>query len=354
MNAATLITDKTIQYLTIPAVVGHESVFIAALARDFEKLGLRAEAHEGLLAVHGTKPHSAIICAHIDRHGLISIGGGNYVYAARHIREIKYGEICLQSQSELNSIVSRFVGEAVYAYDTQSGLRLGDGTIEPADCEILEGENIFHIKGMEAMPPETPVAYARKARLEDGMLKGQIDNALSLGLVYALFEAGFQGTALLSCEEEIGKSWVPLSAYLDAAKQESQSLIVLDTSPYADLIPIQTGRVILRGRDMSAVFNPALVAALKTRCGALNIPFSLKDEDLLAAGKTVDQLGSTELGKLMKFKACRWSGATVQVPTMMYHTSNESASLASISNAFTVLKDILIEHPLSIMDSEAA
>ncbi|HRQ60570.1 MAG TPA: hypothetical protein PLO23_03500, partial [Alphaproteobacteria bacterium] len=74
-NPASLITDKTIQYLTIPAVVGHESVFIAALARDFEKLGLRTETHEALLAVHGTKPHSSIICAHIDRHGLISIGG---------------------------------------------------------------------------------------------------------------------------------------------------------------------------------------------------------------------------------------------------------------------------------------
>lgn len=354
MTAATLITEKTIQYLTIPSVVGHESVFMEALARDFEKLNLRTEMHEGLLAVHGNAPHSAILCAHIDRHGLISIGSGNYVYAARHIREFKYGEICTQSQTELDSIVKRFVGEAVYAYDPQSGMRLGDGYIDAADCEILDGTNIFHIKDMPAMPPETPLAYARKARVQDGLLMGQIDNALSLGLVYALFEAGFKGTALLSCEEEIGKSWIPLSAYLDAAKQESQTLIVLDTSPYTDPAPIEAGRIVLRGRDMSAEFNPALLSAIKTRCAALDIPFSVKDEDLIAAGKTTDQLGSTELGKLIKFKFARWSGATVQIPTLMYHTSNESASLASISNAFRFLRDILVEHPLTIPDSEAA
>lgn len=325
-----------------------------ALQRDYERMGLTVRIFPGLLVISGKNPHSSIICAHLDRHGLISIGGGNCVYAASHIKATKYAELNKPAITELNSIAKRFIGEAVYAYDPRTGMRLGDGTIEETGAEVIDGDMIFHISGMPELPPETPVAYARKARFENGLLKGQIDNALSLGVVHALFQNGFQGTALLSCEEEIGKSWIPLAAYLKDHKLRSQNLIILDTSPYTDPEPIEEGRVIFRNRDYSEPFNPALVSCLKDRAKALSLPYQVKDEYLLAQGKTVEQLGSTELGRLLKGSNREWSGATVQIPTMMYHTSNESTSLAAIANYYHFLHDILIDHPLVIADSVAA
>ena len=69
-----LIINKTLEYLRVPAVVGHEQLFMDYLEKDFKALNLTTDKYNRLLAVHGTEPFSAILCAHIDRHGLISLG----------------------------------------------------------------------------------------------------------------------------------------------------------------------------------------------------------------------------------------------------------------------------------------
>jgi putative aminopeptidase FrvX len=171
-------------------------------------------------------------------------------------------------------------------------------------------------------------------------------------VIYALYKNGYQGTTLFSCEEEIGKSWVHLAAHLKASRMENKALLVIDTSPFTDAAPIDQGMIVLRNRDMSAKFNPALVGALKTRCSVLEIPYQVKDEVLLAKGKSVSQLGSTELGRLIQNTKKKWSGATVQVPTMMYHTSNETTSRAAIRNYYRFLKNILIDDPLPLASKE--
>ena len=65
-------------------------IFIDFLKQDFEKLGINVTAHKGVLELSGKAPRSAIISAHIDRHGLISMGEGHYGYAAEYIKENKY------------------------------------------------------------------------------------------------------------------------------------------------------------------------------------------------------------------------------------------------------------------------
>jgi putative aminopeptidase FrvX len=347
-NDVETIIAKTMEYLGIPSVVGHEQFFINYLRKDFEALGMTASRHPGILEINGNKPYSAIVCAHIDRHGLISLGKGEYAYAAQYIKEIKYGEANRSSRKELENLGKRFAGESVYAYDPQTGERLGEGIIEVCHPLMMMGEALFFIQGMKATKHDIPVAYARTAREQDGYLKGQIDNALSIGVIYALYRSGYQGTILFSCEEEIGKSWVHLAAHLKSAKMENKTLIVIDTSPFVDAEPIDRGMIVFRNRDMSAKFNPALVSALKTRCSVMEIPFQVKDEILLAKGKSVSQLGSTELGRLIQNTRKKWSGATVQVPTMMYHTSNETTSRLAIRNYYRFLKNILIDDPLPL------
>lgn len=102
-NDIETVIAKTMEYLAVPSVVGHEQFFIDYLKKDFEAIGMQGVKHHGLLEIHGDKPHAAIVCAHIDRHGLISLGKGEYAYAAQFIREIKYGEANRASRRELRA-----------------------------------------------------------------------------------------------------------------------------------------------------------------------------------------------------------------------------------------------------------
>ena len=330
----------------MPCVVGHEQFFTRCLKEDFKQLGLSVYESDGILEVNGKAPTNAIICAHIDRHGLISLGDDEYVYAAQYMREIKYGENNKSSRIQVEAIAKRFEGEKVYAYHPNSGAVLSQGIIEACYPHMMNNDALFYLEGIGRLEQNIPLAYSRQATYEGGVLKGQIDNVISIAAIYALFAAGYQGTALLTCEEEIGKSWVHIAKYLDRSRRETQSLLVLDTSPYADESILKQGPIILRNRDKSEIFNAALVQILKDRCDALDIPYQVKDEYLLAQGKDIDALGSTELGRLIEGTDGTWSGATIQIPTLMYHTSNETTSTRAIENYFSLLKNILIEEPM--------
>lgn len=343
-----LIVQKTIEYLNVPSVVGHETWFLNYLFDEYTDMGLETVRHEGLLEVSGKKPDSAILCAHIDRHGLISIGEGEYVYAAQYMKEIKYGQNNRASQKEIETITKRFEGERVYAYNPQTGKHLGAGLIKTVDAWKLKGDAMFEVNGLDNIDLGLPIAYARTARTEGNYFKGQLDNAISLGVIHALYRNGFQGTTIFATEEEIGKSWLHVSAWMNKEKIRTQNLLVLDTSPYADPAPVDEGLIIFRNRDMSAEFNPVMTAQMKARADALGLRYHFKDEVLRARGKRTEQLGSTELGKLIMHTNGTWSGATVQIPTIMYHTSNETTSLEAIKNYYAFLSGILIENPLDL------
>lgn len=347
-NKAESIIAKTMEYLSIPSVVGFEQFFMDHLHEDFSKLGLDVARHPGLLEIHGTEPNSAIICAHIDRHGLISIGKKEYAYAAQYVREIKYGEEHRSSRKELLKIADRFEGEEIYSYHPKTGKRTGSGIIKASQTAMDNGDSIFFIEGINPKKNGVPLAYARTATAEKGILRGQIDNTISLGVVYALYRAGYQGTAYLTCEEEIGKSWIHISNHLEYEGIETQDLIILDTSPYLDDEPLEEGTIILRTRDRFGPFNTDLTEKLKARCVSIGIPYEVKDQIMLESGKTVDELGSTELGRLIQEKNNRWSGTTVQIPTTMYHTSYETTTYRAIRNYFSILKNILIKDPIPL------
>ena len=98
------VVRKTIEYLAIPSVVGHEKIFMAHLYDDFFNLGLDVVQYDKVLEISGKQPYSNILSAHIDRHGLISMGDGTYAYAAEHIKTVRYDEDSVSTKSMLNSI----------------------------------------------------------------------------------------------------------------------------------------------------------------------------------------------------------------------------------------------------------
>lgn len=341
------VVRKTIEYLAVPSVVGHEKHFLNYLAKDFEDLGLQVKRHLGVLEICGSdKPNDQIISAHIDRHGLISIGDGLYAYAAEYIKEEKYGEANNPSRATIQAISERFEGESVFAYDTATGKKLGKGVITKCVPAVDNIDTVFTIEGMEDMPFDTPIAYARKARTEDNKLIGQIDNVVSLGIIYTLFQNGFKGTALLTCEEEIGKSWVHMKRWLKRHKVETKDLIILDTSPYREEAPVEGCMSVLRNRDKSAEFNSELVEKIKQRAEELLIPYQMKDEYFYSLGLKTEDLGSTELGRIVQNSDGRWNGATVQCPTVEYHTSHERTSRNCIEHYYALLHNMLVLNPI--------
>ena len=340
------VVAKTIEYLAVPSVVGHEGIFIEFLKQDFENLGIKVTEHKGVLELNGKAPRSAIISAHIDRHGLISMGGGDYAYAAEYIKENKYNVDGTPTQKMLAAIGERFNGEKMYAYDPETGNKLGEGVISCTGPEIIKNNCIFEIDGMADLAPDIPVAYARSAVSDGAYLKGQIDNVVSLGVIYALYQNGFQGTALLSCEEEIGQSWRHIQDWLEQSDIETKELIIIDTSPYRESAPIEAGMVVLRNRDKSGIFDTTLTEKIKQRCADKLMPFQCKDEYLINLGTDINSLGSTELGRIIQNADNRWSGTTVQIPTTEYHTSYETTSRQSIENYFALLQNILINEPI--------
>ncbi len=341
------VVHKTVEYLSVPSVVGHERHFLNYLADDFKKLGLITKRHTGVLEVRGApEPNGLIISAHIDRHGLISNGDGHYAYAAEYVKEEKYGEANTTSHKIIKAISDRFIDEKVYAYDPKTGDRLGEGTIEQCVPAVDHIDSIFTINGMRDMPIDTPIAYARGSQHDEKKLVGQIDNVVSLGIIYTLFQNGFKGTALFTCEEEIGKSWVHMRRWLKRNKVESQNLIILDTSPYREAAPVEGNMVVLRNRDKSAEFNKDLVEKIKQRATELLIPFQFKDEYFLSMGLKTEDLGSTELGRIVHHSGGRWNGATIQIPTIEYHTSYETTSRGCIESFYGLLHNILVLKPL--------
>jgi putative aminopeptidase FrvX len=342
-GAADLIIQKTINYLDIPCVVGHEYGFMNLLEQEYKALGVDVERWDQGLVVSGTKPWSQIISAHIDRHGLISIGYGEYAYAGQYVREVKYGQNDRSSQKALERIKDRFLGEHVYAYHPMTLSHLDDGVIVACDPKSeRNGDSIFQIENMRDMPHNTPIAYSRNGRYHNGFLKGQIDNAVCVATVYALFKNGFQGTAILTTEEEIGKSWSHIQDILTEHAIQSQELIILDTSPYKEHRFVKDGYVVLRMRDKSAIFNVELAEKLAKICNKLDIPFHFKDQYFLSQGKETEDLGSTELGRLIMGTAGQWSGASIQLPTLEYHTSYETTTRRAIVNFYRVLDHLLV------------
>ena len=340
------VVSKTIEYLKVPSVVGHEKFFLDYLLNDFENLGLTVRRHDGLLEVTGRDPKSQIITAHTDRHGLISIGNDQYAYAAQYVKIKKYLEDNKTTVSILKAISERFVGEDVFAYDPVTGDEMGRGTIMTSDINKKSGNAYFSINEMEMEKADIPIAYARNAEEQNGLLKGQIDNVVSLGVIYVLFQNGFQGTALLTTEEEIGKSWLHCKKWLKSNSIETKKLIVLDTSPYREKTPIQENLIVLRNRDKSGEFNSNLVKEIQDRCDKLYLDYQIKDEYFLEQGLSVEQLGSTELGRLVLGTNGKWNGATIQIPTTEYHTSFETTSRGCIDNFYRLLSNILIEEPI--------
>tara|TARA_R110002012_G_scaffold66476_6_gene173615 strand:+ start:27770 stop:28855 length:1086 start_codon:yes stop_codon:yes gene_type:complete len=334
-----------------PSVVGYEEPFFRLIRRELEEMGIKISLYQGLLVAEGSKPTSNYLSAHVDRHGLICTGPNEFQYAAfvtQNRSELNGNSV---SEQTLEKIADRFEGQQVHAYEPWSGTYLGQGTTRHSYISEKRKNLIIEINGLEHVTPGVPIAYSDRISIHEGRVSAQLDNVLMVAVVVYLFSQGYQGTAFFTAQEEAGRSWRYLADWFYRVEQATKKLIVLDTSPFGeDEKEASDSEIILRHKDATADFDEKMVAEIAAASEKLGIKTVYKDifiehhnEQRLVDGKKPLSLGRTELGRIIEGTDGLISGATIQIPTTGYHTSEETASLQSIAMAINLLKEVLKE-----------
>lgn len=334
------------QLIRIPSVVGAEHPFFMFVKRELEEIGVTVEYYDGVLVAKGSEPESGYISAHADRHGLICTGHNEFQYAAFIAKNRADLTGTSNSEKLLHSFTSRFVDEKVQAYQPYSGTYLGLGTIKEAFLCERRNNIIFKVEGFDFLFPGTPIAFMDKLEIKDDLISAQLDNVLSVAVIIHMYNIGYRGTAFFTASEEAGKSWRFLLEWFRRFDISTNELLVLDTSPYTSLDDINSLDIVLRNRDSNAVFRSPLKNKIKNIAIEEKIKYHFKDaylKNLMRQNGTNGSLGTTELGRVIHATKGEIQGATLQIPTIGYHTVNETTSLKAVNSLITVLKRLYID-----------
>ena len=334
------------QLIRIPSVVGAEHSFFMFVKRELEEIGVTVEYYDGVLVAKGNDPQSGYMSAHADRHGLVCTGHNEFQYAAFIAKN--RADLTGDSNSEqlLHNFTSRFVDEKVQAYQPWSGSYLGMGVIKDAYLCTRRNNIIFKVDGFDYLLPGTPIAFVDKLEFRDNLLSAQLDNVISIALIIYMYRIGYQGTAFFTASEEAGKSWRFLLEWFRRFDISTNELLVLDTSPYATLEDINNLDIVLRNRDANAVFKSPLKNKIKAIAIKEGIKYHFKDAYLknkFSQNNKKGSLGTTELGRLIKATKGSIQGATLQLPTIGYHTAYETTSIRTVESIVSVLSKLYIK-----------
>jgi len=333
-----------------PSVVGAEHSFFRVLQRELEERGAHVTWYEGLLVAQGSKPFSAMFSAHIDRHGLICTGPDEFQFAA--FIAANRTDLLNNSVSEelMSKVTERFQSDPVFAYEPWSGAYRGKGVVKRSYVCEYRNNLIFEVEGLNDAVAGMPIAFKDKLKMKQGRLEGQLDNVLTAAVLVHLFSLGFEGTAFFTAQEESGKSWRYLLEWFRRFGGSTNRLFVVDTSPFPSLEDANKQLLVLREKDANAPFNKEATRLIEGVCKNNNISYMFKDkyveadnERLISKGEKPRSLGSTELGRIIAASNGLVDGTTIQIPTIGYHTLDESAAEESVEAFIRLLTALFNE-----------
>jgi putative aminopeptidase FrvX len=334
------------QLIRVPSVIGAEHPFFMFIKRELEEMGVHVEYYDGVLVAKGENPEQGYISAHADRHGLICTGHNEFQYAAFVAKN--QADLLGNSNSEelLKNFEMRFVKQRVQAYQPWSGTYLGIGTIKDAFLCQRRNNIIFTVEGFEHLFPGTPIAFMDKLVINDDLVSAQLDNVISVAVIIYLYQLGYQGTAFFTAGEEAGRSWRFLLEYFRRFDISTNELLVLDTSPYRTLEELSTLEIVLRNRDQNGYFRSPLKNRIKKIAIENQIKYHFKDaylKNIMAQENKKGSLGVTELGRIIHATKGGIQGTTLQIPTIGYHTIEETTSINAIEKIMHILQEIYIK-----------
>ncbi|MCW8838686.1 MAG: peptidase M42 [Thiovulaceae bacterium] len=335
------------QLIRIPSVVGAEHPFFLFIKRELEEIGIGVEYYDGILVAKGDKPQSGYLSSHVDRHGLICTGHNEFQYAAYIAKNRADLTGTSNSEQILSNFTMRFVDEKVQAYEPWSGAYLGMGIIKEAFLCKRRNNIIFKVDGFDYLFPGTPIAFIDKLDFQDDLISAQLDNVISVAIIIYMYHKGYRGTAFFTASEEAGKSWRFLLEYFRRFDISTNELLVLDTSPYSSLEDIQNLDVILRHRDQNAAFKSPLKNIIKKIAIDNNIKYHFKDaylKNIMKQTGVKGSLGTTELGRIIQATKGEIQGTTLQIPTIGYHTVNETCNTKSVESMITILSKLYLQN----------
>lgn len=67
-----------------------------------------------------------------------------------------------------------------------------------------------------------------------------------------------------------------------------------------------------------------------------------RNQEAIKEGLPKNSLGSTELGRIIFATKGAIQGTTLQIPTINYHTTNETARAKSITQAIKILRNLYL------------
>ncbi len=340
-----LFYDILKQLIRVPSVVGSEHPFFMFIKRELEELNLDVEYYDGVLVVKGDEPSSGYISAHADRHGLICTGHNEFQYAAFIAKN--QADLTGKSNSEelLKNFTDRFVNEKVQAYEPWSGSYLGLGIIKDTFLCKRRNNIIFKVDGFDHLFPGTPIAFMDKLEINEDLVSAQLDNVISVAIIIYMYHLGYKGTAFFTASEEAGKSWRFLLEYFRRFDIDTNELLVLDTSPYKQVEYINHLDIVLRNRDENGVFRSPLKNKIKSICIKNKINYHFKDaylKNIMKQNGVKSSLGVTELGRIINATKGSIQGTTLQLPTIGYHTVEETTTKKSINSMINILEKLYI------------
>lgn len=360
------------EFLTIPSTVGNEKPFLEHMNKLAKKKGYNTIIRNNYLTIKPKdKNCDKLFSIHIDRQGLITNDENKIEYGANlmkkkcnlsfrreeqeeYEKELKeklnqylknfkvyLDDIFLRFKSESDSInffrqdgpndaekiALRYVKENVISYDEVSGKKLNRFKVMRYDLDWKNHSIYFTLDN-------TPSKNEKKFMLESSIsifenkFSGQIDNVISAATIFYMIEsATLEQEAIFTCGEEFGNSHHSIIDYYKEFDIKNKNLIILDTSPYADFIDKDEGFLVLRYGDERNGFDQELTNEIKKKLEIENIAFEFKPSFM----------GRTELGKVSKETKGLINGTTLQIPTTNYHTTYETATLASLRNYFKII-----------------
>ncbi len=345
MEGVRELINKIKDYVDVPSVVGFENLFFRHLEEDFKNLGVDVKREDNYLIVNPESKSGDVLVAHVDRHGLVVNDEGVVEYAGFYLDK-KFGRKIKLPKTRYVDVGLRFLWEEVVAYDDK-GIIIGEGGVKGFSYDFKSKSVLFNVENISGLSPGTPLAY-KKSFVEDGcFIKTQLDNVVSVALAYQMVKEGFEGTVLLTAEEEIGRSWL----YLDEAIKDYhvfKRLWVLDTTPYDLEYYIKKGKISLRKGDSCSKFDKKMIEEVVNVCESLNISYVFKDDQIRNLDPVIKRvgrfktIGKTELGALLLNRP-ELRGCTVQIPTIYYHTNYETTSKLALSNYYKVMKSVLLK-----------
>ncbi len=335
------------QLIRTPSVVGAEHPFFMRVKRELEELDLNVEYYDGVLVAKGNTPQSGYISAHADRHGLICTGHNEFQYAAFIAKN--QADLRGNSNSEklLKNFEMRFIDQKVQAYEPWSGSYLGMGSIKDAFLCERRKNIIFKIDEFEHLLPGTAIAFMDTLKIdENDLVSAQLDNVISIATIIYLYHLGYQGTAFFTASEEAGKSWRFLLEYFRRFDLTTDELLVLDTSPYSSVEDINHLDIVLRTKDANAQFQSPLEEKIKKIVIENSINYHYKDaylENQTSSTGCKGSIGVTELGRIIDASEGEIQGTTLQIPTIGYHTVEETTTKKAIDTMVLVLSKLYLE-----------